>query len=232
MPRGRPSLRDQIRNLKSGTGSGSGASAREDSGIGDELDGAPGGGSGPAGDVSGALDPDTGIATGGDGTPARRGRGRPPGSGKASGSPKKAVPLNVNGVEKILIAIHAGVATFTHNPELALSDDEAKALAQATADVAKHYPDLPVVDPKWQAWGALAFVAFMIYRGKVTTLVARKAAEKHGAKTPPAKPQEPVVTVSSGAMPEAKTKAPSTTRQERDTTGFSFLPDFAEDMAA
>jgi hypothetical protein len=226
MPRGRPSLALRLRSLKNG----SGASAPEDVGTGSESIGGASGDSGPEGDIGGAAgtDPDSGIASrDGESAPKRK-RGRPPGSG-GSGSPQKKIPLNVSGVEKLLLGIYSGVATFTSNPEIELNEAQAKAYAGAIADVAKHYPDLPMVDPKWQAWGALAFVGFMIHKPMVTAVVARKKREAHEAKFGKPKQPEAVVTVSSGAMPEGKSPA---SRQDRDASGFSFMPDFSEDLAA
>lgn len=52
-------------------------------------------------------------------------------------------------------------AAFFAIPEIAIDETEARALADATAEVAKHYDFLP--DPKTQAWLNLAIIAGGIY---------------------------------------------------------------------
>jgi hypothetical protein len=103
----------------------------------------------PSGDGTGA----------GGNEPARKRRGRKP---DAKASPRSAkANLSVEGIEKILFSVHTMCASFLHVPELALDENETKLLADAVANVAKHYAILP--DPRMQAWFQLAMIAGPIY---------------------------------------------------------------------
>lgn len=101
--------------------------------------------------VGGILDPSTvaaddtgggsnsGDGTGGgtSGTEQPKRRGRPPGSGKS-----KAIPLNISGIEGLLCGLHLGLASFLDYPGMALEPAEAHNLAEALANVQRHYPQL------------------------------------------------------------------------------------------
>lgn len=76
-------------------------------------------------------------------------------------------------------------------PEIALEKSEAKALAEATAEVAKHYP--MAIDPKTIAWVNLATCMGLTYGPRVYMLRKRLDAEarekrhrRAGAPTPEA----------------------------------------------
>lgn len=64
------------------------------------------------------------------------------------------------------------IAAGTGFAELAIDNQEAHLLADAAADVAKHYDFLP--DPRTQAWLNLAMVAGAIYGPRVWAISARK----------------------------------------------------------
>lgn len=107
--------------------------------------------------------------------PASR-KGSAPAAKKA-----KAVPVNVDGVSKILLAIHTSIAIKTRDELWLLDDKEAKMMAQAAADVAKHY-DLGVAD-KYVAWGGLAYAASAVYGSRIVASMARSA--RAPSPTPP-----------------------------------------------
>lgn len=88
----------------------------------------------------------TGDASASD-TEPRRGRGRPPGSKTRAKIPSGA-PLDISGIEKLLLGIHTSLARLV--PEAELSSSEAHELASAYADVAQYYPILRLPD-KWAA---------------------------------------------------------------------------------
>ncbi len=84
-------------------------------------------------------------------------RGRPPGSrNKTSG-----VPLDLGGIEAILLSVHSALAVLLKNPKLNLTEDEAKQLAKASANVARHY-NVPVT-AKVMDWTTLIVVCASIY---------------------------------------------------------------------
>jgi uncharacterized protein (DUF2236 family) len=61
--------------------------------------------------------------------------------------------------------IHAALAGSLQIPELAITEDEGKALAGAIAELQQHYN--AVLDPKTQAWVNLAIVAGTVYVPRV-----------------------------------------------------------------
>lgn len=76
------------------------------------------------------------------------------------------------------------LAALTATQELVLTDDEAKRLAGACANVQRHYP-LPAISPGKMALGMLFWTAGAIYVPKFKRIAARKA----GASEPePAQP--------------------------------------------
>jgi hypothetical protein len=118
-------------------------------------------------DVAAALD--TGSGTG-------RKRGRRPGS-----TNKKKTSLDISGVEKILLSMHAMASAAFHVPELELDEKEAKQLADAANNVASHYAvDL---DPKTLAWINLLWALSMVYGTRGVAFVSRKRSEART--TPP-----------------------------------------------
>lgn len=137
-----------------------------------------------AGDASpGSID---GIAVGnlGDAAPVKRGRGRPPGSGKAgvkqgagrTVTQAKAAPASVVGIEALLLGLHSIAASLTKVEEIALDKTEANQLAQALAAVNVHYQK--AVDPKLLAWMGVVAVAGQVYGPRVLAYRLRVATEK------------------------------------------------------
>lgn len=99
-------------------------------------------------------------------------RGRKPGSGSAS--KKAAGNLSVSGVEKILYAMHMGVASLTKTPELMLDQAEATLLAGAITEVSKHYDMLDKVSDKAVAWVGLIQTVGVIYGPRALVIAGKR----------------------------------------------------------
>lgn len=69
------------------------------------------------------------------------------------------------------------LAVIARAPELALTNDEAHALAVGIADVQKHY-DFGVLDPKYVALAMLGVTVVKVYGGKMLSIAQRKNREK------------------------------------------------------
>lgn len=106
-----------------------------------------------------------------------RKRGRRAGTGGASARQSKQAAPSVNVIEQSLVGIHALLAVSTKTPELALEPDESKPLAQAVAEVAKHY-DIPGLDAKTVAWMGLIMVAGKIYVPRAVLISQRLEQER------------------------------------------------------
>ena len=110
----------------------------------------------------------------------KRKRGRKSGKpntasvGKRKNSPGAA---SVASITNALEGIHLTLAFAFKTPEIALEDDESKPLAEAIAEVAKHY-DIPVIAPETVAWISLAVTAGRIYGPKAMLIRERIRAEK------------------------------------------------------
>lgn len=122
--------------------------------------------------IAGASDNGNDNASG---EPVKRRRGRPPGSGNASKAAK--VPVNVSGLEKLLLGIHTSLA-FVAAPEWAMETDEARELAQASADVLRHYkPEF--LDQKTVDWINLIQCVGIAYGGRFMAMRERKRADRN-----------------------------------------------------
>lgn len=62
-------------------------------------------------------------------------------------------------------------------PELVITDDQAKVLAEAMERVAEHYPIS--LDPKMMAWAQLIMVMFGVYGIKVMAIHQRRKGEQN-----------------------------------------------------
>ena len=69
------------------------------------------------------------------------------------------------------------LAALTATQELVLTDDEAKRLASAAANVQRHYP-IPSISPGKMALGMLFWTAGAIYMPKFKRIAARKAGQE------------------------------------------------------
>lgn len=127
--------------------------------------------------------------------PAKKRRGRPPGSGTRISSPKTKAEIQVSVAtnEKLasgLFMIHMAVASYTGIPELMLATDqagngekgEALDIVNACQDVAKFYN--MELDPKVVAWGNLLVVLGSVYGGKLLQYKHRIAEERKDGKKP------------------------------------------------
>lgn len=184
-----------------------------DSGAGSDGDNVGGGGdsivipgTAEAGPEPATVEP-TAVRTdsGGDGTPPRRGRGRPRGSGAGSQSARKAttVPINVNGLEKLLVGAHAMLATLTGRMELKLDTEakefdgatEAEYLANSIKAVSDHYK-VEWFDQKQVDWMNLMQCLAMVYGGRIVAMrmnIKAERAERRGNAGPtPVKTSPPV----------------------------------------
>lgn len=107
-------------------------------------------------------------------------RGRKPGSGNRA--PKSKVTLDLNAIEAMLLSTHMMLAAVTKTKELQLDPQEAKQIANATANVARHY-DLGA-SQKAIDWAALMNVCALAYGTRFFAIRARMAQEKRDAARP------------------------------------------------
>jgi len=111
-----------------------------------------------------------------------RRRGRPPGSGNKKAG---AYPLNVRGLEKLLVGIHGGIAMLVSSPGFSLDTrsqifdgkTEAEFLAQSIADVARHY-NPKVFEQKTIDWTNLIQCLALVYGPRIYNIRADMRANK------------------------------------------------------
>lgn len=127
-----------------------------------------------------ATDPTTAAPSDeriGDSPAPRRGRGRPPGSGTSQKA--KPIPLNVTGLEKLLVGIHGGLAILSSRGEWSLDTEsktfdgktEAEFLAMSIKDVADHYGN-GLLDKKTLDWCNLIQCLAIVYGGRIYAIRA------------------------------------------------------------
>lgn len=116
----------------------------------------------------------------------RRGRGRPRGSTNTS----KPLPLDINGIERLLIGVHTSLAALASAPEWLLDDNEAKQVSIAVANVASHYK-IKGLDRKTQDWLLLIQVVGLTY-GTRAWLTRQRIMEARKNTAPSSKPQAPL----------------------------------------
>ena len=122
-------------------------------------------------------------ATQTEGQPVKRGRGRPKGSGAGkSGGSKPAGKAGASKstadfIASTLFSVHLMGASMLNISELAISDSEAKQLADAIAEVSEHY-DVPLMDPKTAAWGKLLLAVGTVYGTRVASMVMTNKAKQ------------------------------------------------------
>ena len=113
-----------------------------------------------------------------DGNPVKRGRGRPRGTGAGRKSKATGPQVDISGLENILLSAHAMLAGITRVAELDMEQEEAHKLAQAGANVARHY-DM-ATSGKALDWTNLLFVIGEIYGSRVVAIRLRRMADKIG----------------------------------------------------
>ena len=89
-------------------------------------------------------------------------------------------------------------ASFLQVPELAIDENEAKLLADAVANVAKHYDFLP--DLRTQAWFNLFMIAGPIYGMRIWAIRNKSAQTKQNKQATPAQ-TGPILVMPTGAPP-------------------------------
>jgi hypothetical protein len=119
----------------------------------------------------------------------KRKPGRPPGPAKPKPETDTPRSVNVSGVEKILLSVHAVVAATLSVPELALEEKEAKELSAAIAAVSEQY--LIVLAPKTAAWIELSKVLGVVYGPRAVSIWLRTQDTKK--KAPPIPQTAPVI---------------------------------------
>jgi hypothetical protein len=136
-----------------------------------------------SGVVGATVDPETVTAEPGSAEPEQpRRRGRPRGTGSTQKA--KALPLNVNGLEKLLVGIHGGIALMTGRMEIALDTEskifdgltEAEFLAKSIKDVSAHYGT--VLDQKTLDWMNLIQCLAIVYGGRLYAIRSTPRAPK------------------------------------------------------
>lgn len=141
-----------------------------------------GGSSEPLGDSGGDGGTDAGTGSDQPGEQPRRRRGRPPGSGTKNKT--GSYPLNVRGLEKLLVGIHGGIGMLLSSPGFPLDTTqkvfdgktEAEFMAQSIADVARHY-NPQIFEQKTIDWSNLIQCLALVYGPRLYNLRAeRKAA--------------------------------------------------------
>lgn len=133
--------------------------------------------------------------------PARR-RGRPPGA-----------RVNVSGMEQLLFGIHTTLFKATGVPEFEISQDEAHAIAEAYAEVCKHY-EVFNIDPKHAAivnFGSTVSIVygsrFISWRARQTPRRARPTPQPE-QQTAPFVPPQPVTAEQVNGIPIDPRTAP------------------------
>lgn len=124
---------------------------------------------------------------GGIGEPRKR-RGRKPGSRNAP----KAIPHNIDAIEALLLGTHTLLASVSRVPELGIEPLEAKQVATAYVNVARHYPILQQSE-KVIDWTNLLIALGAVYGSRLYSYRMRKPAQ------PAAPPRPPTATAASNA---------------------------------
>lgn len=120
----------------------------------------------------------------------RKKRGRRAGSGTTTGTSsgsgnrsKASLSASVDALTRALAIVHAGLASVTKSPELMLTEDEAKTLANASVNVLQHFDITP--DPKTEAIVALVMCGATIYGTKIYNINERKKKEREEEENKP-----------------------------------------------
>lgn len=104
---------------------------------------------------------DGGIDSGDSDSGSGKRRGRPRGSKNGTKTETKAPHNLADGIEKLLLSVHAMGSVFLHCPELELDPMEAKLMASSIRDLSKHYQ--VALDPKKLAMVEFGTVLASVY---------------------------------------------------------------------
>jgi len=108
------------------------------------------------------------------GQPAKRGRGRPKGSGNKQKA-ETVRSIGIEGVAGILLTVHSTLAAIARAPELELNEAEAEKIAKASVSVAKLY-NVETTE-KATAWANLIGVVGAAYVPRFIALNMRRKME-------------------------------------------------------
>jgi hypothetical protein len=147
---------------------------------------------------------DAGTDTG-DYQPRRRGR-KPGSKNKPKIGEEKASSNIAENLERLLLSVHTMGSAFFSCPELELDPEEAKSLARAIREVAKHYPI--TLDPKRLALIELGTVCAMIYGTRAVVIYRRITNESnkpHAVPTPIKRATSSTQPVNSATTPQPQT---------------------------
>jgi len=117
--------------------------------------------------------------------PAKRKRGRPPGSGAKTGDAPRSTPIasatfnkqtpsNLSDLDGLILSAHLMVAKMLSVPEMELTEKESEKLADSVRNVAKYYTT--VFDPKKIAIFELCCAAGSIYGPRAVSIYKRTGA--------------------------------------------------------
>lgn len=110
-------------------------------------------------------------------------RGRKPGQKNGTGKAAQGnSTVSISGLEKSLIGIHTALAALTKSPEFNIDKDEARAIAEASANVARHYN--ATINPKMADWFALIGCLGAIYGPRFVAMVRNRKGGKRNAAPP------------------------------------------------
>lgn len=118
---------------------------------------------------NGSVDPGS-LGDGTDTGSSKRRRGRPAGS-KNGGTGRNKTSKTTDSLSSLLFSVHLMGSMFIKVPEMALSEEESKQLADAVTRVSELY-DMPLMDDKTLAWVNLAMVASSVYGPRAVAVIA------------------------------------------------------------
>lgn len=156
--------------------------------------------------ASGPRDPAAVIGNGDE--PVKRGRGRPRKDAGTSGggsgaratdagrkeSTKASVGVDIDGLAMQIVVLHAVLSKVAKAPELAISMEDARALAKSIKEMLKHYS--VNVSAKQLAMYQLLGTAAMVYGPRAFAIASRKGKEREAQREAMRRNQS--VTVQSG----------------------------------
>lgn len=141
--------------------------------------------------TSGSNGNDSGDAAGTRTRKPRSDAGKPRGTrgpNRARGNANSKT--SIDALSRVLVIVHAGLASASKTPELNLGEDDANSLAMATANVLEQFNIKP--DPKIEAIVGLVVVAGTVYAPKLI-MVRERLKEERASKARPVTEDSPAV---------------------------------------